>query len=343
VGRQTQINRCVYGEDMSNKLRRYLSAWLFAAAIVCAPLAHAQQAGETGQAKPDSAQAQADLDKAKQFAGTTWALEQHVICDLPTIPPAVDPGPQKLFDNLYAIPGPYSAANGVIYLITTSAGIMEIDTGAKKDVETIYLPGMKKLGLDPADVKTVIIAHGHADHFGGAPYIQEHFHPRIYMSGPDWDFVQLVPPPAQQNQAPPKVDQFVVDGQPIVLGDEKVTPVLIPGHTPGSLGLIFPVKEGGKTHMVGMVGGGMLPQGTPDQMRVFLHSLAQFEEWTKKMKVDVELQNHPIMDGFADKLAALHARKPGDPNPFIVGAENYSKFLDVMYTCVQVYIDRHSD
>jgi metallo-beta-lactamase class B len=91
------------------------------------------------------------------------------------------------------------------------------------------------------------------------------------------------------------------------------------------------------------VGGGMLPQGTPDQMRVFLHSLAQFEEWTKRMKVDVELQNHPIMDGFADRLAALRARKPGDPNPFIVGQENYSKFLDVMYTCVQVYIDRHID
>lgn len=330
---------------MSNKIAGSLSVALFAAMICCAPLARAQQSGQTaGQsAKPDSAQAQADIEKAKKIAGSTWALEEHVICDLPTVPPAVDPGPQKLFDNLYAIPGPYSAGNGVIYLITTSAGILQIDTGAKKDVETIYLPGMRKLGLDPADVKSVIIAHGHADHFGGAAYIQEHFHPRIYMSGPDWDFVQLVPPPAQQTQAPPKVDQFVVDGQPIVLGDEKVTPVLIPGHTPGSLGLIFPVKEGGKTHMVGIVGGGMLPQGTPDQMRVFLHSLAQFEEWTKKMKVDVELQNHPIMDGFADKLAALHARKSGDPNPFVVGAENYSKFLDVMYTCVQLYIDRHAD
>jgi metallo-beta-lactamase class B len=330
---------------MADKLRVFLNGALLSAVIACAPLAHAQQAGpaEGQSTKRDSAQAQADIEKAKQIAGTTWALEEHVICDLPTIPPAVDPGPQKLFDNLYAIPGPYSAGNGVIYLIKTSAGILQIDTGAKKDVETIYLPGMKKLGLDPADVKTVIIAHGHADHFGGAAYIQEHYHPHIYMSGPDWDYVQLVPPPAQQTNAPPKVDQFVTDGQPIVLGDEKVTPVLIPGHTPGSLGLIFPVKEGGKTHMVGIVGGGMLPQGTPDQMRVFLHSLAQFEEWTKRMKVDVELQNHPIMDGFADRLAALRARKPGDPNPFIVGQENYSKFVDVMYTCVQVYIDRHID
>jgi hypothetical protein len=48
------------------------------------------------------------------------------------------------------------------------------------------------------------------------------------------------------------------------------------------------------------------------------------------------------MDGFADRLKALLARKPGEPNPFVVGQENYSKFLQVMYQCVQVYIDRHT-
>jgi metallo-beta-lactamase class B len=327
---------------MASKFR-WLLLYLFL--FLISAVAHAQ-AIATGQAtaKPDSPQVQAGLEKAKAIAGTTWALEEHVICDLPNIPPAVDPGPQKLFDNLYAIPGNYSQANGVIYILKTSAGLLQIDTGSRKDVETIYLLGMKQLGLDPADVKIIIIAHGHGDHFGGAPYMQEHYHPRIYMSGSDWDYMQLVPPP-QQNQAqaniPPKVDKFVTDGEPIVLGDVKVTPVLIPGHTPGSLGLIFPVKEEGKTHIVGIVGGGMLPQGNPDQMKVFLHSLAQFEDWAKKMKVDVELQNHPIMDGFADKLKALQARKRGEPNPFIVGQENYSKFLQVMYQCVQVYIDRH--
>jgi metallo-beta-lactamase class B len=328
---------------MSAKVRLFLTCFIV---FAISGVVHAQapQGGQK-EAKPDSAQAQADLAKAKASAGTFWALEEHVICDLPTVPNAVDPGPVKLFDNLYAIPGPYSAANGVIYIIKTSAGLLQIDTGSKRDVETVYLSGMKQLGLDPADVKVIIIAHGHADHFGGAPYMQEHYKPIIYMSAPDWDFMQLTPAPAggQANAAvPPRVDRFAIDGQPIVLGDEKVTTLLIPGHTPGSLGLIFPVKDGGKTHMVGIVGGGMLPQGKPDQMMVFLHSLAQFEVVAKKMGVDVELQNHPIMDGFADKLAALKARKPGEPHPFVVGQENYSKFLNVMYQCVQVYVDRQS-
>lgn len=329
---------------MPDKSRRFLGCLIFCAILACIPHAQAQTQAPAKAAKPDSAQARADLEKAKTIAGTTWALEEHVICDLPPISPAVDPGPEKLFDNLYAIPGPYSASNGVIYLITTSAGILQIDTGSAKDIEAVYLPGMKKLGLDPANVKTIIIAHGHADHFGGAPYMQQHYNPHIYMSAPDWDYMQLVPPPGTAGaQAPPKVDMYVSDDHPVVLGDEKVTTVLIPGHTPGSLGLIFPVKDGGKTHMVGIVGGGMLPQGTIGQMTVFLHSLENFEGWAKKMKVDVELQNHPIMDGFGDRLAAFRARKPGDPNPFIVGQENYGQFLQVMYQCVQVYVDRRQE
>ena len=33
------------------------------------------------------------------------------------------------------------------------------------------------------------------------------------------------------------------------------------------------------------------------------------------MKVDVELQNHPLFDGMADKLARLRTRKAGETQP----------------------------
>src|SRR5437773_11689433 len=113
---------------MSNGLRRLICCLITFVALACAVRAQGQRAGQ-GQAqaaKPDSPQVLADIEKAKALAGTTWALEEHVICDLPSISPAVDPGPQKLFDNLYAIPGAYSAGSGVIYLITTTAGIIQI-------------------------------------------------------------------------------------------------------------------------------------------------------------------------------------------------------------------------
>ena len=36
-------------------------------------------------------------------------------------------------------------------------------------VESQLLPGFEKLGLDPAQVKVILVTHGHADHFGGGP------------------------------------------------------------------------------------------------------------------------------------------------------------------------------
>ena len=63
----------------------------------------------------------------------------------------------------------------------------------------------------------------------------------------------------------------------------------------------------------------------------------------KHFKVDVELQNHPLYDEFAQRLAELRERKPGAPNPFIVGQGNYGKFLDVMSECMQAQIARRAE
>jgi len=329
--------------------------WLLPALIVCALLAgpvRAQEAQQQRAAKPDSPEVLAHIEKAKKIAGTYWANAEHFLCEAPRANPATDPGPVKLFDNLWAIPGQYSVGNAVTYVLPTSAGIMLIDAGHAKDVETVLLPGLKTLGLDPANIKIVILAHGHEDHYGGSAYLQQHYGAHIVMAAADWDFINIPRPPAAGNAtggnaAPPaplpKRDMAAFEGVPITLGDESVTPVFIPGHTPGSLGLIFPVKDQGKTHVVGMVGGGFIAQGPASQVSEFIDSLQHFEEWTKKMKVDVEIQNHPVFDGFADKLTALLARKPGEPNPFVVGQENYTRFVELMTECAKATMLRQKD
>ena len=48
------------------------------------------------------------------------------------------------------------------------------------------------------------------------------------------------------------------------------------------------------------------------------------------------------MDDFTGRLAALKTRKPRQPNPFLVGRENYPKFLDVMSECMQAQIARQA-
>ena len=326
---------------MHKKLYRVLSG-LTICALFAWP-AWAQQ--QAAAAKPDSPEVLQHIERAKKIAGTYWAMEERFLCEAPRADPAKDPGPAKLFDNLYAIPGPYSVGNAVVYVIPTSAGIMLIDSGHAKDVESVVVPGLRTLGLDPANIKIVIVAHGHEDHYGGAAYLQQHYGAHIAMAAADWDFINIPRPPAAGGNAAtpaplPKRDLAAFEGVPITLGDESVTPVFIPGHTPGSLGLIFPVKDGGKTHVVGMVGGGFIAQGTGSQVSEFIDSLQHFEEWTKRLKVDVEIQNHPVFDGFTDKLAAVRARKPGEPNPFVVGQANYTKFIEVMSECAKATLSR---
>jgi len=52
------------------------------------------------------------------------------------------------------------------------------------------------------------------------------------------------------------------------------------------------------------------------------------------------MQNHPLMYPIADMLDQLGQRKPGGPNPFVVGKANYQKFVDVMEACTEVNIAR---
>jgi len=195
------------------------------------------------------------------------------------------------------------------------------------------------------------VTHGHGDHFSGAAYLQEHYGAHVVLSQAGWD-VMLNPPAApkggKQGKAPaapvtpPKKDLVAMEGQPITLGGEKVTPVMIPGHTPGSMGLIFEVIDRGKKHTAALFGGTILLAGAISDagLQQYLHSIDHFKEITKQAKVDVELQNHPLYDGLEERLAKLRDRKPGAANPFIVGKSNYQMFLDVQAECMRAAVAR---
>jgi uncharacterized protein (TIGR02246 family) len=133
-----------------------------------------------------------------------------------------------------------------------------------------------------------------------------------------------------------------VEGQAITVGDVAFTPVMIPGHTPGSMGVVFPVKDGRATRMAGLFGGSILTPGriSDDGLRQYIASVEHWGDATRRMKVDVEIQNHPMYDGFVAKLDRLKQRKPGDANPFVVGAESYQRFVAVMAGCTRAQLAR---
>jgi glyoxylase-like metal-dependent hydrolase (beta-lactamase superfamily II) len=313
-----------------------------AVAVISAGVLSAQ-APQAAPAKPDSDDVKALIEKAKRVGGPRWTEEARFFCEAPRANSPSDPPiePTRIFDNVYVI----GDQGTVAYVIRTSDGLLMIDSLSPGDTEKKLLPGFQKLGLDPAMVKVIVVGHGHADHFGGAPYFQEHFGSKVYISEADWKLMENPPARGGRGGTPaalPKHDQLLTEGRPVVLGDFKLTPFAIPGHTPGSMGFIFPVKDQGKTYMAAMYAGTVLTPGfvSDEGLAQYAKSVPHFEQETRKAKVEVELQNHPLMDPIQPKLDMLKARKPGERNPFIVGRVEYQKFLAVMAACTEVNIAR---
>src|SRR5262249_15598307 len=163
-------------------------------------------------------------------------------------------------------------------------------------------------------------------------------------TGGDGNLLHPRTPPANANPNParPRKDVVLVDGKAFNYGDVTVTPVAIPGHTPGSLAYIFPVKDKGKMRMAGLFGGTILTSNiiTTDGLKQYVQSIAHYLDVAKKMKVEVEIQNHPIFDGMPEKLTKFKAMTAKDPNPFVVGTDRYLKMWNIVSECMQAEIAR---
>ena len=316
--------------------------------MLCMAFVAAGQAPAAAPApKPENPQSLARIEAARKTAGNdpmlaytfkAYCIPANIRANSASAP---ELEPVKIFDNLYAA----GNSETTVYALNTSEGIIFFDAGYEDRTQSVLLPGLQKLGLDPANVKYILLGHGHADHFGGSKYFQDKYGTRVGTTAEDWDFMYPANPPANQNQRPdirPKKDLVLKEGQPLRVGDVTVTTILTPGHTPGSVGFIFPVKDKGKTRMAGLFGGTimLIDRPTPEVLKQYMASINHFAEAAKKMKVEVEVQNHPIFDGMPDKLAKLKTMKPGDPNPFVIGQDRYAKFFNIMTECIQAEMAR---
>src|SRR5258706_4102109 len=213
-------------------------------------------------AAPAGNNIESHLAAAKAAAGSDFTGTLARVCVAPQTGPGADVAPPpppdqatwftepaKVFDNLYFVGTKIHSA----WALTTSEGIILIDTLYDYASEEAIVAGLKKLGLDPATVKYVIISHAHGDHVGGAKLMQDRFGSRLVMGAPDWDAIEK-----SVNQYPhgkPKPDIVAADGQKITLGDTSVTLSTTPGHTPGTISMIFQVKDNGRPLTIAYSGG----------------------------------------------------------------------------------------
>ena len=196
---------------------------------------------------------------------------------------------------------------------------------------------MKKLGLDPAQIKYVVVSHAHRDHAGGAWYLQERFGARVLLTAPDWDMLER----NKQNWPKPKRDMVVADRQQLTLGDTTLTFIHTFGHTPGTMSTLVPVKDNGKPHVAALWGGtGFNFTITPQQpashwFDAYIASAQRFREAAAKAGADVFLSNHPSWDGSDEKMAKLAKRAAGEPHPYVIGAKNVQNYFTIAEHCAQ--------
>jgi metallo-beta-lactamase class B len=284
----------------------------------------------------DGAPAHAQQRNAESIRGLEHAALRQSICPQPGAPATSTAemfdtvrqrmAPAKVFDNLYLL----GMRTVTAWALATSDGIILFDAMFHYNVKETVVDSMVQLGLDPADIKYVIITHAHNDHFGGARYLQDTYGARIVMTVEDWEHMRSWP--QLGSLAPfPRDDIAVRDGYTITLGDTTVRIVATPGHTPGTLSPIFPVRDGDTTHYVGYWGASAVSFLPPEGIVEYMGSLDRFARIDGR--VDVPLTNHPFIDGSLLKLEALAARRRGEPHPFVEGNDGFRAWLTAIHDC----------
>jgi metallo-beta-lactamase class B len=257
------------------------------------------------------------VDPGKAPARDTWYAE-----------------PAKIFDNLYFVGGKIHSS----WALKTSGGIILVDTIYPYNSEELVLGGMRKLGLDPKDIKYLLVSHAHADHIGGAELIQSRYHPRVVMGGPDWDLVEKHP--NRYKTMAPKRDIVATDGMEITLGGDTVTVWLTPGHTPGTLSYTFTVRDHGKPVHVAYSGGTAFNfvNNTPDpgirNFQTYIDSQRHMAAKAAETAATVLLSNHSEFDNAYNKNRMLAGRGKG-PHPYDIGADWVQRYYRVMQGCAR--------
>ncbi|HEX2759780.1 MAG TPA: MBL fold metallo-hydrolase, partial [Rhizomicrobium sp.] len=199
--------------------------------------------------------------------------------------------------------------------------------------------GMKALKLDPRQIKYVIISHAHGDHDQGAALLQSRYGAHVVMGGPDWDSTLARDASCAGGNAKKGAGEISVgpEGAKLTLGDTIVDVLLTPGHTPGTLSMLFPVKDRGKTLTVAYSGGTAFnfPRSAP-AFAIYRDTQKRMGEIAKAANASILMSNHTEFDGAYDKARIAQVpRAAGEPHPYEVGAEAIQRYFQMTYNCAE--------
>ena len=323
-------------------MKAYALFTLLLATTIGTPMAVAQTTGEI-DAHIAAAKTAAGLDYRATFVNlcfpTPFPGGPRGAAALLTPRPAPDRGiwyasPYQVFDNLYWL----GTRQHSSWALKTSAGLIIIDTNFAWATQPEILDGLAKLKLDARDIKYVILSHAHGDHDQGVATLQSKFGAKVVMGGPDWD-TTLQRAPDVAGGVPKRGPGDIAvgpEGTKVTLGDTTVDVIFTPGHSPGTLSYVFPVKDKGKTVMVAYSGGTLTGAFGTDGKRwdEYIDSQTRIARAASAAGASVILSNHSEYDNAYTKARLVGVkREVGEGNPFISTPQSVQDYFTVMEEC----------
>ena len=143
------------------------------------------------------------------------------------------------------------------YLLRGEGGIVLIDPGPPKTA-SVAIAGVRTAGAGPGDVRLILVSHGHLDHYGAAAEIKAWCGAPVAAYPGEPEFSQdrrNALPPAQTLRGslvrlfyqlfsplapfvPLEADLLLEDGADLSPYGANARTMLLPGHSPGSLGIV---------------------------------------------------------------------------------------------------------
>lgn len=227
--------------------------------------------------------------------------------------------PYQAFDNVYNVGICWVSA----WLIKTSEGPVLIDTLYQPYTDQL-IDNIRKIGVDPADIRMVLLTHGHFDHVGGASRLRALTNAKFVMTEEGWREAQA---DAQKSRGKPgewtmpaAADIVVKDGDVLSVGDTKFYAYETPGHTWGTTSYALDVRDGDRTYRAITIGGlGLNAIDGVKQVEAYVASVDRIKTLVSASTnpIGVHLTAPPFSSGLSEAKELLKTRQPGQTHPLL--------------------------
>ena len=305
-----------------------------------------------GGAAPPQRTVDSEVAEARRLAGSDFAGSLF-LCEAssPKIADMLADGPEwflpsRAFDNLWYIGSAFVGS----WVLDTGQGLVLFDAlGSEAEVRDRLEPGLKSLGFAPSDIRYVVVTHGHWDHYGGAKYLQDRYHTRIALSEADWALMEHSPPGSLErapyfgadtaDRMPPRRDVVITDGETLRVGNAAIRLFVTPGHSPGTVSALIPVREGRRHYVLSMLGGTAFPRtlepdGHMGGLLAFERSVRRLSDLGRAAGAVGTINTHVFVDGGDKRLALMRNRRAGESNPFVLGRDKVVRYYGMFRACL---------